>query len=109
MLLEFSVENFRSIKDKVTFSMVAGSEETHNDYCYELNDNKVLGVSVIYGNNSSGKTNLLDAIRYLSYLINFNRFFQDSNSITRFPHKLSDTKPTVIDIKFAYKSIIYSY
>lgn len=31
MLIQFSIENFRSIKDKITFSMLASKDKSHDD------------------------------------------------------------------------------
>ena len=58
MIIEFSVANFLSFKDKVTFSMLANSSDGLNDNYIEVNNRKILKTSAIYGANASGKTNL---------------------------------------------------
>lgn len=64
MLIEFSVKNFMSIKDEITFSMVAGSGNENIDNIVEnKNTNeRYLKSTAIYGANASGKTNFIKAI-----------------------------------------------
>ena len=68
MLIEFSVENFLSFKDLTTFSMVAAkSFKEHKDsHTIEIGNNlTLLKSAVIYGNNASGKSNLLEAMIFM--------------------------------------------
>ena len=58
MILEFSVANYLSFKDKVTFSMIANSSKGLDDNYIMLNEKKVLKTAAIYGGNASGKSNL---------------------------------------------------
>lgn len=53
MILEFSVKNFLSFKEKVTFSMIANSNKELNDNYVEIGGNKVLKSAAIYGANAS--------------------------------------------------------
>jgi len=66
MLVEFSVENYRSIQEKQTLSMVAAEDETmlnSNTFCMPNNDDlRLVTSAVIYGSNASGKSNLIKAI-----------------------------------------------
>ena len=62
MLLEFSCSNHKSIKDKVLFSVVAGTDTTFEDKIEEITGIRVLKSAVIYGANGSGKSNFIDAI-----------------------------------------------
>lgn len=68
MLIEFSVENYLSFKDLTTFSMVAAkSFKEHKDsHIIETGNNlTLLKTAVIYGNNASGKSNLLEAMGFM--------------------------------------------
>src|SRR3546814_17507936 len=68
MLIEFSIENFLSFKDLTTLSMVAAkSFKEHQDSHVIGADNKLnlLKSAVIYGNNASGKSNLLEAMGFM--------------------------------------------
>lgn len=67
MLLEFSVTNFRSIKEKQTLSLLkTRKHELKNNFTtITLSTGKTLDVlnsAVIYGANASGKSNLMSAL-----------------------------------------------
>lgn len=65
MLIDFTVKNFRSIKEPVTLSMLATNLKEHSENTFPTpNENKIelLKTTVIYGANASGKSNLLKAI-----------------------------------------------
>ena len=69
MLIQFSVENFRSIKDEVILSLVAGAGEEHrqrNVHTPTLRGDvpamPLLRSAAIYGANAAGKTNLIRAL-----------------------------------------------
>jgi AAA15 family ATPase/GTPase len=73
MLVEFSVENYRSIQEKQTISMVASEDETmlnSNTFPIPNNDDlRLVTSAAIYGPNASGKSNLLQAMYLLKYLV----------------------------------------
>lgn len=71
MLIEFSVENFLSIKERVTLSMVASKDTSHENNLIKDTDGKLnlLKSAAIYGANASGKTNVLKALKFFSYFI----------------------------------------
>jgi AAA15 family ATPase/GTPase len=67
MLIEFSVSNFRSIRERQTLSMVAAPrlKKRENVFLPEVDGEKLpplLKVVAIYGPNASGKSNLIRAI-----------------------------------------------
>jgi hypothetical protein len=65
MLIEFSVSNFRSIKEEQTLSMIADSSTRKNDNTFvpiEGNKLRLLESAAIYGANASGKSNILKAL-----------------------------------------------
>lgn len=66
MLIEFSFENFRSIREAVTLSMVAGRGRLSPRNCVACPGEKnlrLLRCAVVYGANASGKSNLITALR----------------------------------------------
>ena len=71
MILEFSVKNFLSFKEKVTFSMIANSNKELNDNYVEIGGYKVLKSAAIYGANASGKSNLIKALTLSQFEIAF--------------------------------------
>jgi len=71
MLISFSVENWLSFRDRVTFSMVAGREKQHLNRVPQIKKYKMrlLPIAAIYGGNASGKTNLFKALSFARHLI----------------------------------------
>lgn len=61
MLIEFSVKNFLSFKDKVTLSMEKGNGDENPDNIITNDNLNSLKTTAIYGANASGKSNLLKA------------------------------------------------
>jgi len=76
MLIEFSVANFKSIKDRQTLSMVA-SKNREEAHVHVFNpgssaggdDIKLLPAAVVYGANAAGKSNLLQAFHVMTIII----------------------------------------
>ena len=62
MLIEFSVKNFLSFKDKVTLSMEKGNGDENLDNIILKDDVALLKTAAIYGANASGKSNILKAL-----------------------------------------------
>lgn len=69
LLLEFSVSNFLSFKDKVTFSMEASSDRSLSDNVNKNKVGRVLKTTAIYGANASGKTNFIRAFTALILMV----------------------------------------
>ena len=67
MLCQFTVKNYKSIKDEITFDMQAAAISEHKGKIIITDDGQeFLPVSAIYGPNGGGKSNVLDAIRVLN-------------------------------------------
>ena len=76
MLIEFSVENFRSIKDEIRLSLVAGPGREHREthlVTPELNEGvrsvPLVRSAALYGANASGKTNLIRALQVMQHIV----------------------------------------
>ena len=117
MLVEFSVENYRSIQEKQTLSMVAADNETmldSNTFPVPNNDDlRLVTSAAIYGPNASGKSNLLKAIQVLKNLvINSASRMQIGDKLPVEPFKLnSETakKPSSFEVIFIHEKIRYEY
>jgi len=104
-----------SIKDKVTFSMVASSIQEHRDTNVVVVDKKLklLKSSVIYGANASGKSNLLEAMQFFRhFVLSSSKETQVTDKIDIESFKLSsetENKPSFFEIIFINGKIKYRY
>lgn len=119
MLIEFSVGNYRSFKEQVTFSMVAAnlvskdkSLDENNVFVVD-NDLTLLKSAAVYGANASGKSNLAKALGFMIwFMINSSKETQSTEKIRVERFKLSaatDTKPTFFEIVFLMEQKKYRY
>ena len=71
MLIRFSVENYLSFGARAEFSTVATREMHHRDRTYSAGPDglRLLPVSVLFGPNASGKSNLFRALQFLRGLV----------------------------------------
>lgn len=112
MLIQFSVGNFLSFKDIVTFSMVASARKEHSETNLFIAKDKLklLKSAVIYGANASGKSNLIQAMRFMRlFALNSSK---DEGKIKVTNFKLSsetENKPSLFEIIFIHESIRYRY
>jgi hypothetical protein len=107
MIVEFTVTNFRSIRDETTFSLYAENPGSHltNNIAYPANDKiGVLKSIGIYGANASGKSNLLLAFEALQYLIRTSGDLKDGEPIDCYePYRLSEetrNAPVRFEVEF---------
>lgn len=67
MLCQFTVKNYKSIRDEVTFDMQAAAISEHEGKIIKYTDEEeFLPVSVLYGPNGGGKSNVLEALHTLN-------------------------------------------
>jgi len=110
MIVEFTVENFSSFKEKQTFSLLATkNKELSESNTFEV-DNKLhlLKSAVIYGANASGKSNFF---RALTFFCNFAAFSgpykQAGDAIGVVPFHLSqqtEHEPSAFELIFFIKN-----
>ncbi len=119
MIIEFKVENFLSFKDLTTLSMVTvKSFKEHKDTHTFTIDNKLslLKSAVIYGNNASGKSNLLEAMEFMKQIIlNSFRDALVENNDRKFPlekfalNSKSEQESTFFEVSFFKNETKYRY
>ena len=87
MLIEFSVTNFRSIKEEACLSLVANRDKKHGDSNVvepKLAENGrpiwLLRSAAIYGANAAGKTNLLRGLSTMRNIV-----LRSSNHLDELP------------------------
>lgn len=113
MLLYFSVSNWGMIRDELNFSMVAEREQAHSGRLYPLSKFKrrVLPVAAIYGANASGKSTLIEALKFAQmYVLVGPRSRTDR--IARKFYRLDRTyqnKPTAFSFVFEVDEDVFEY
>lgn len=108
MIIDFSVENFRSIKTEQTFSMLASdSKKDHPENIFPLEkENKIslLKTGLIYGANASGKSNLILALKaFRDFVVESTDLKLDESIPFYQPFKLDKKyrdSPTTFDMEF---------
>ena len=116
MLVEYSFGNFKSFKEENSLSMIGvkSFKEHDESHVWEKDKFKILKSSVIYGNNASGKSNLVIGMTLMKNLI-FNSFRDalDENSSSNIERFLlnSDNEeiPTLFEVVFFQNDIRYRY
>jgi hypothetical protein len=117
MLIEYSIENFRSISETKKFSLLPakGSSKPGNLLTIEDNKNikKLLKSCVIYGANASGKTNVIYALHIIRDLVLNSKNYNVGDEVNGyFPFALDSkysNKPTKFMIHFIKDHIEYKY
>lgn len=88
MLVEFTVNNFKSIKDTIKFSMLASSKDEGN--CFKKRKYNLLRSAILYGANASGKSNFLRAMAFMSkFVLNKYKVIQSTDKLPHEPFRLS--------------------
>ncbi|KAF0115999.1 MAG: RloA protein [Rhodobacteraceae bacterium] len=117
MLIQFTVENHRAIRERQTFSMVAegASSKTREEVVVETGISvapTVLRTACLFGANGSGKSSLIEAMEFMS------RFVRDSfrrdagKGIPTEPflyHSEWREKPSEFEVVFVHRDTLYQY
>ena len=113
MIINFSVENFGSIKDKQTLSFLANKSDHLEEY-YIIEPIKGLRLNklaLIYGANASGKTTVLKALDFLKE-ISTNPFDRKTEIFDFEPFLFNENTPkqnTKFELEFVQNKIRYFY
>jgi len=69
MLIQFKFKNFKSFRDDTILDLSATKVTEHPHHIVTIGKEKILRTAAIYGANASGKTNVYDALEYMSYYV----------------------------------------
>ena len=121
MLCQFTVKNFKSIRDEMTFDMQAAAISEHEDRVIKDRDGELyLPVSAIYGPNGGGKSNVLEALHILAAKVLRPLYATDDNNDRPFqmrkiliePFAFGEKEkeaPTEFELFFRTKTAEYRY
>jgi len=118
MLLEFSVKNILSFKEKVTFSLITAPIKEKNekliDNIFQIDGKtSLLKTAAIYGANASGKTNIIEALQsFIEYILMKSKSITENENIDILPFILNtenEKKPSEFEILIKDKDTFYQY
>jgi AAA15 family ATPase/GTPase len=116
MLLQFTVGNFKSFKDKATLSLEATTDDWREDdnIAHIANpDLRFVKTAAIYGPNAGGKSNFIKAmVQFRRLILNSSKDSQKGEPIPVTPFRLSsatEDAPTFFEALFLKDGIRYRY
>lgn len=115
MLIQFAVENYLSIRDRVYLSLEASKDSEHPENLIVKGDYRAVNVIAVYGANASGKSNLFKAMTTALLMIRNSNNVQITDKLPVVPFKLdyeSRNKPTFFEFTFIArdeKKYIYGF
>jgi len=114
MIIQFTVGNFLSFKEKVTLSMVKSAKHELPENVIKINDDfELLKSAVVYGANASGKSNLIYALSFMRFFTIYSvKAFQGGEEIGIYSFLLNEqtkNKPSFFEIIFIVDNITYRY
>lgn len=115
MLIQFTVENFLSIKEKIFLSLEPSSDSEHPENLNEKNGKKAMNTAAIYGANASGKSNLFKAVATAVNMIRNSNSLPVNARLPVIPFKFDEeclNEPTSFEFTFIAgdgKKYIYGF
>lgn len=118
MLLQFSVKNFKTFKEKASLNLVASNydkdtREIDNVFYDKKFDNRLLKSAVVYGANASGKSKFFEALNFMKYfVISSSKDSQKGDEIDTEPFKLSsetEHSPSEFEVVFTHNDVMFRY
>ena len=112
MLVNFTFQNFRSFRDEKTLSMEAGSIKELKESVIQKESYRLLPTAVMYGANSSGKSNVLLALMTMRSVLLGSVRLNPTDELYFQPFKLDLTSanaPTSFEIQFLLDDVKYRY
>ena len=110
MLLRFEVSNYRSILEPVELSMIAVDKDRPSARGFDLLTERVLAIAGIYGPNASGKSNVVEALAWLSAAVGRSLRTWDE-FIPREPFKFGrgPATPSTYEVEMVVHGVRYAY
>lgn len=113
MILEFTVENYRSFYGKKTLVLEADKalKECSEANLFACNKHILLRTLALYGANSSGKSNLVSAMHTMARCILFSVKLNDNEELEYDPFLLlkDNERPTMFEVIFLKGEYCYRY
>jgi AAA15 family ATPase/GTPase len=117
MLIEFKVENYRSIRENQTLSMVAAKDTTHQaSNCMQTRISglpQLVRAAVLYGANASGKSNLISALTFMRSMVETSAIsIREGQALNISPFRFDSKtggEPTEFEVTIIEDHVRYQY
>lgn len=112
MIKCFTLQNFRSFRDKKTLSLSAAQYKELSDTLISIGNNKLLPIAAIYGANSSGKSNLIQGLFIMRRVVLYSVKLNPGDTLDYEPFVLdnhSANEPTMFEIEFILEDEKFRY
>ncbi len=117
MLIQFSMRNFKTFKEKIVLNMVASNydkstREQENVFKQDDFQLRLLKSSVIFGANASGKSKFIEGLMFMKQFVIQSSKGQKGEPIEVEPFKLqtdSEKDSSEFEVIFLYKKVMFRY
>lgn len=111
MIANFSVSNYRSIRDEQSISFLTTADKTNRELlAVEVSKGVFINkMAIFFGANASGKSNILQALEALFLIISMPAHDKTAPIKQYCPFKLDNTRPTQMKIEFYCEGKRYWY
>ncbi len=112
MIIEFTVGNFLSFKENKTLSLEATNITEYKESTFKVGKFKLLKSAVLYGANSSGKSNFIKAMSTMKRIVMTSVEKTSASKFEIIPFLLdthTENKPTFFELVFLIDSTRYRY
>ncbi|MEG1506894.1 MAG: ATP-binding protein [Bacilli bacterium] len=90
MLIAFKFKNYKCFYEENILDLSATLEKRHSGELINVNGNKLLPVIAIHGANASGKSTILDAIKYMLETVRYSFYGDTEKNLVTFPFAFSN-------------------
>ena len=110
MLIQFTVENHRSIKNSAVISFAASKDKSFDEYLLRPDEKKaLLPVLAIYGANAAGKSNVLHAMMTMKEMVVGNAAKVSKGQKLPWEPFGGTKVPTSFEMVFIFQGVRYTY
>jgi AAA15 family ATPase/GTPase len=113
MLMQFNVKNHKSIAEELSVDFMAAKGLRDNkQFVIDYNGLRILPVAALFGNNASGKTNILDALAFMAERVSRSGTDDIIDQHTNTPFIFDDAaqkEPSSYEVFFVIEDREYQY
>jgi AAA15 family ATPase/GTPase len=107
MLIQFNFKNFKSFRDETILDLSATKITEHEDRAISIGNEKLLTAAAIFGANASGKSNVVEAFRYMTLYVQESFAFGGESDDKKSHMKMPGVKPFLFDGESINKETLF--